>query len=94
MQVFTKGVLKMESVIIQIIIWVVLCIAYIISLYATYKLGQKSKSLPPKIGRIVMDHSDPDGPHAFLEVDSGCSKYFEPGNEVLLDIVAKDYLVD
>lgn len=84
----------MESVIIQIIIWVVLCAAYIIGLYATYKLGQKSKSLPPKIGRIVMDHSDPDGPHAFLEVDSGCSKYFEPGNEVLLDIVAKDYLDD
>lgn len=84
----------MESVVIQIIIWVVLCIVYIIGLYATYKLGQKSKSLPPKIGRIVMDHSDPDGPHAFLEVDSGCSKYFEPGNEVLLDIVAKDYLVD
>lgn len=84
----------MESITVQIVIWVIISIVFIVGLYTAYKLGKKSKSLPPKIGRIVMDHSDPDGPHAFLEVDSGCSKYFEPGNEVLLDIVAKDYLDD
>lgn len=84
----------MESIVIQIAVWAIVIVIFIIGLNAAYKLGKKSKSLHPKIGRIVMDHSDPDGPHAFLEVDSGCSKYFEPGNEVLLDIVAKDYLVD
>lgn len=84
----------MESIVIQIAVWTIVIVIFIIGLNAVYKLGKKSKSLPPKIGRIVMDHSDPDGPHAFLEVDSGCSKYFEPGNEVILDIVAKDYLVD
>lgn len=84
----------MEPIVIQIAVWTIVIVIFIIGLNVAYKLGKKSKSLPPKIGRIVMDHSDPDGPHAFLEVDSGCSKYFEPGNEVLLDIVAKDYLVD
>ncbi len=84
----------MEPITIQIVVWVIIIAIFIVGLNVAYKLGQKSKVLPPKIGRIVMDHSDPDGPHAFLEVDSGCSKYFEPGNEVILDIVAKDYLDD
>lgn len=84
----------MEPITIQIIVWAIVIAVFIIGLHTAYKLGKKSNPRPPKIGRIVMDHSDPDGPHAFLEVDSGCSKYFEPGNEVLLDIVAKDYLED
>lgn len=84
----------MESITVQIIIWAIVCTVFIIGLHAAYKLGKKSNQCPPKIGRIVMDHSDPDGPYSFLEVDLGCSKYFTPGMTVSLDIVARDYLQD
>lgn len=82
----------MNLITVQNIILVIVCIMLISALYSCWRLKQKIKNPPPKIGRIVIDHSDPDGPHAFLEVDKGCLNYFEPENEVLLDIVEKNYL--
>lgn len=56
--------------------------------FLDYISGRKTKS----IGRLVIDHSDIDEAHLFLEVDSGKSYLIYPGSKVSLDVVEKNYI--
>lgn len=55
-------------------------------------LGFLLKDQKNFIGRLVIDHSDIDGAHLFLEVDSGKMSQIHPGNSVSLQVIEKDYI--
>lgn len=44
------------------------------------------------IGRLVIDHSDPDGAHLFMEIDAGKSGKIIPGACISLNVIEKDYI--
>lgn len=44
------------------------------------------------IGRLVIDHSDPDGAHLFLEIDAGKSEKIIPGAAIQLNVIEKNYI--
>lgn len=49
-----------------------------------------SKRLPPKVGALRMDQSDPDGPYLFLELRED-PKILGEYKEVRLDVKIEDY---
>lgn len=64
-----------------------LCVGALVAIVVSIRKHQKKN-----VGTIRLDHSDPDRPYLFLELDKGGLEQLKNSNWVVLDVNLQNYI--